>query len=181
MKKLAFVMAAFLFLTGCSTMKPQDFAHKTPKLDIFDYFDGQTEAWGIFEDRFGNLRREFRVDITGTITDGTLKLDEKFDYSDGEKDQRIWYITRTAANQYEGRASDIIGTATGISAGNALNWKYQMDLKVGDSSYRVTFDDWMYLQAGNVLVNRARVTKWGIELGEVSLFFKKPANVSSNN
>lgn len=159
-------------------MKPEDFSNAEPKLNLFDYFEGQTTAWGIFEDRFGTLRRQFQVDITGTIDGNLLTLDEQFDYSDGEKDQRIWKIRKINDNTYEGRAGDVIGTALGVSSGNALNWSYDMDLKVGESTIRVRFDDWMFLQKGNVMVNRAKVSKWGIELGEVSLFFMKPANAS---
>jgi hypothetical protein len=159
-------------------MKPEDFANAEPKFDLFTYFKGQTQAWGIFEDRFGTVRRQFQVSIDGTITDNILTLDERFIYSDGEKDQRIWTISKKTDNTYEGRADDVIGIAKGIAAGNALNWSYDMNLKVADSTYRVTFDDWMFLQVGNVMINRARVTKWGIDVGEVSLFFTKPANAS---
>jgi hypothetical protein len=31
----------------------------------------------------------------------------------------------------------------------------------------------MYLQPGNVLVNRAGVNKWGVQLGVVTLFFMR--------
>ncbi|MDV7341272.1 DUF3833 domain-containing protein [Terasakiella sp. A23] len=159
-------------------MKPEDFANQEPKLDLFDYFEGKTLAWGIFEDRFGTVRRQFQVDITGTINDNTLTLDEHFDYADGEKDQRIWVINQTSPGIYEGSAGDVLGTAQGISKGNALNWSYNMALKVGDSTFKVHFDDWMFLQKGNVMINRATVSKWGFEIGEVSLFFMKPANAS---
>ncbi|NVK20380.1 MAG: DUF3833 domain-containing protein [Methylocystaceae bacterium] len=178
MKRLTLFIGICVFLTGCSTMKPEDFANSNLKFDLFTYFDGQTQAWGIFEDRFGTVRRQFQVDIKGTLDGNVLTLDEQFDYSDGEKDQRIWTIQKMSENRYEGTAADIVGTAQGISAGNALNWAYNMDLKVGDNTIRVKFDDWMFLQEGNVLINRARVSKWGIDIGEVSLFFTKPANAS---
>ena len=178
MKKLAAVISLCLFITGCSSMKPEDFVNAEPKLDLFDYFEGQTQAWGIFEDRFGTVRRQFQVDINGTIDGNLLTLDERFEYNDGEQDQRIWTIRQNSENRYEGRAADVVGTATGIAEGNALNWAYDMDLKVGDSTYRVRFDDWMFLQKGGVLINRAQVSKWGINIGEVSLFFMKPANAS---
>ena len=55
-----------------------------------------------------------------------------------------------------------------------------MDLKVGDSTLRVHFDDWMFLQPDNVLINRARVSKWGVELGRVTLFFSKSTLKSAN-
>lgn len=178
MTKFATLLSIFLFMTGCSSMKPSDFTKAEPTFDLFDYFNGQTQAWGIFEDRFGTVRRQFQVAINGTITGHTLILDERFEYSDGEQDQRIWVIDDKGDNTFEGRADDVVGTAKGISAGNALNWSYEMDLKVGSSSFRVRFDDWMFLQKGNVLINRARVSKWGIDIGEVSLFFTKPANAS---
>ncbi|WP_417830504.1 DUF3833 domain-containing protein [Thalassospira sp.] len=173
------ITALFLLvlLAGCGSMKPQDFAQKEPRFDVFDYFDGNSRAWGIFEDRFGTLRRQFTVEITGTIEDDVLTLEEDFIYDDGETDRRVWVITKTGEHSYEGRAADIIGIATGSQYGNALNWSYDMDLKVGDGAWRVGFDDWMFLQPDGVLVNRARVKKWGFEIGEVTLFFTNSQHV----
>ena len=163
-----------LTLSGCETMKPEDFAQQTPRLDVFDYFDGRTQAWGLFEDRFGRVRRQFTVDIEGQVENGKLILDEDFDYSDGEQQQRRWIIERSGDGNYKGQAADVIGEAVGYARGNALNWRYRMALKVGESTWKVAFDDWMFLQTDGVLINRARVTKLGIELGSVTLFFAKP-------
>ena len=155
-------------------MKPEDFAQQSPRLDVFEYFAGRTQAWGLFEDSFGNVRRQFTVDIDGQVENGKLILDEDFDYSDGEQQQRRWIIERNGDRSYTGRAADVIGEAIGHAQGNALNWRYQMALKVGDSTWKVAFDDWMFLQPDGVLINRARVSKLGIELGSVTLFFTKP-------
>ena len=156
-------------------MKPSDFSGTTPQLRIEEYFAGHTRAWGIFEDRFGNLRRQFVVDIEGKWDGKTLVLDESFLYSDGERDRRVWTIRKIDAHRYEGQAADVIGVAVGEAYGNALNWRYDMDLKVGEGTLRVHFNDWMFLQEPGVLVNRARVSKFGIEIGEVTLFFQKSA------
>lgn len=49
-----------------------------------------------------------------------------------------------------------------------------LDLKTGeDSTLRVRFDDWMFLQPGGVLLNRPRMSKFGIELGQVIIAFQK--------
>ncbi len=173
------VLTALWILTGCSNMNPEDFADIEPKLALEEYFDGETRAWGIFEDRFGNLRRQFTVDITGTWDGEELVLDERFHYRDGEKDRRVWRIVRLDENTYEGRADDVIGVAEGTAFGNAVNWRYDVDLKVGDGSWRVRFDDWMFLQPDGVLINRARVKRWGFEIGAVTLMFMKP-NASTN-
>ena len=176
--RLSALLIALIVFSGCTNMKPIDFKDTEPQLAIESYFVGKTQAWGLFEDRFGRLRRQFTVDITGTWDGKELVLDERFHYSDGEKDQRIWRIIKTSDNTYEGKAADVIGVARGESYGNALNWQYDMDLKVSDSTLRVHFDDWMFLQPGGVLLNRAKVTKFGVEIGEVTLVFVKPSQAT---
>ncbi|MEM7209093.1 MAG: DUF3833 domain-containing protein [Pseudomonadota bacterium] len=162
-----------LVTSGCASMKIDDFDDASPTLKIEDYFVGKTWAWGIFEDRFGDLRRQFRVDIDGTWDGTKLVLDENFYYADGERDRRVWSIVRTAENRYEGTADDVVGKATGIAKGNALHWRYKLKLPIGENTYVVNFDDWMYLQNNDVLINRATVSKWGFSLGTVTLFFSK--------
>lgn len=171
----------FLFtVTGCSSMKPEDFAGTTPRFSLEEYFDGNVRAWGIFQDRFGRLRRQFVVDIAGSRDGDTLTLVEDFVYDDGETDQRIWTIRKLDDHRYEGTADDVIGTAVGIAYGNALNWSYDLDLPVGERIIRVRFDDWMFLQDEDVMINRAAVTKWGFLIGEVSIFFTRQRDQVAN-
>lgn len=167
----AALLAAVLLLGGCSAMKPEDFAGTEPKLTVDEYFAGKSRAWGIFQDRFGTLKRSFTVDIEGRQEDDEFVLTEDFVYDDGETERRIWRIRRLDEHRYEGRAGDVVGTATGIAYGKALNWRYDFDLKVGGRTIRVHFDDWMFRQDEKVMVNRATVSKFGIELGQVTLFF----------
>lgn len=174
------VYAAFAaFLSGCTSMEPEDFAGREPRLLIEDYFAGQTQAWGIFQDRFGTPRRQFRVDIDGTWDGETLTLVEDFVYDDGETEQRIWRIKKLGEHNYEGKAEGVIGVAHGSAYGNALNWRYKFALKVGDSTWTVHFDDWLFLQDDRVLINRADVTKFGLLIGEVTLLFHKGAAVEA--
>ncbi len=107
-------LCVLVLLAGCGSMKPQDFAQKEPRFDVFEYFEGNSRAWGIFEDRFGKLRRQFTVDITGTVNDGVLTLEEDFLYDDGEQDRRVWTIRKTGEHSLSGEADDIIGTAAGV-------------------------------------------------------------------
>ncbi len=167
-----FTVIAILFLLGgCASMKPADFAKGEPRLTLEEYFTGHTKAWGLFEDRFGKVKRQFTVDIDGTWSGEVLTLNEHFLYNDGETEQRVWTIKKIGPDRYEGTAADVVGIAQGQSAGNALNWNYTLNLKVGDGTMRVDFDDWMFLQPGGVMINRAHVSKWGIEVGSVTLFF----------
>ncbi|HEY9148637.1 MAG TPA: DUF3833 domain-containing protein [Gammaproteobacteria bacterium] len=154
-------------------MKAEDYAGTTPELRIEEYFDGRVKAWGLFQDRSGKVRRQFSVDILGEVEGDTLTLTEDFHYQDGEQSRRIWYIRKLDAHTYEGRADDVIGTARGQAFGQALNWQYHLSLPVGEKRYKVHFNDWMFLHEDGVLINRASMSKLGIHLGEVTLFFRK--------
>jgi hypothetical protein len=59
-------------------MNIEKFKGSQPTFSLENYFEGKTEAWGMFHDRFGNLKRTFKVDITGTLESNILTLDEKF-------------------------------------------------------------------------------------------------------
>ena len=67
----------------------------------------------------------------------------------------------------------MVGEATGQVAGSALNWRYTLKLPARGRVWEIAFDDWMYLHDARVLANRAAFSKWGIGLGEVTLFFVK--------
>lgn len=175
-RRLAYLLVCLTLLGACQPMKIEDFEGSTPRLVLEEYFAGATRAWGIFEDRFGNLRREFKVDIAGSWDGRTLTLVEDFVYSDGETDRRVWRIEKLDENRYRGRADDVIGTAEGVARGKALSWSYDIVLKIGGSDLKVRFNDWLFLQDAEVMINRASVTKFGIEIGTVTLFFRKASD-----
>lgn len=154
-------------------MNVQEYKTTEPKLDIFTYFEGKSTAYGQFQSRSGEVKRRFKVAITGTVEGKFLTLDEQFVYDDGQTEERIWVIERLAENSYKGTAGDVVGPAYGKSAGAAFNWQYTLDLPYKNSSIHVKFDDWMFLQTDKVMLNKAKVTKWGFTVGEVTLFFTK--------
>ena len=63
----------------------------------------------------------------------------------------------------------------GQTKGNAFNWRYTLALPVNGSILHVHMDDWMYLMNDRVMLNKARMTKLGIHLGDVTLSFTKRA------
>mgnify|MGYP001226656854 FL=1 len=177
MYKLSSYLTLFIILlfTGCSQTDMKEFQNNTPKLDLFEFFAGETIAYGIFEDRFGNLKRQFRVNINGKIDNQILTLDEDFLYDDGEQAKRIWKIEKKIDNNkkiiYEGQADDVEGKASGSISGNALNWSYDIYLNIKGSDIKVHFNDWIYKQSEDLAINRAYVSKFGINIGSVTLVF----------
>ena len=169
------------FVAACSSQKIEDVQSRAPALSLEAFFEGDTIAYGIFEDYSNKLSRQFRVNIKGSVEGNVLTLEEDFLYDDGEQQRRVWVITNLGKDEngitrYQGKADDVIGVAEGLVAGNALNWRYTLALPVDDSVYHIQFDDWIYQQDDFVALNRARLSKFGIEVGSVTLaFLRGPA------
>jgi Protein of unknown function (DUF3833) len=160
-------------LSACSTTDVNQYTQQKPQLDMQQYFNGTIDAWGMFQDRSGDVIKRFTVVMHCSWKDGVGTLDEDFTYSDGSKQKRIWTLRKNAQGQFIGTADDVVGEAVGTTAGNALNWKYVLALPVDGKIYHVNFDDWMFLMDDKVMLNRAVMSKFGIRLGEVTLSFSK--------
>jgi hypothetical protein len=174
MKKRLALLVAVLALAGCaSAPTPADYAAAEPALDLKQYFNGELVAHGLFTDRAGKVSRRFTVLLTGSWNGQQGTLDERFTYSDGKTERRVWRITDEGGGRYTGRADDVVGVAEGRAAGNALNWRYTLSLPVDGKVYEVQFDDWMYLMDERVMLNKAAMSKFGIHLGDVTLSFTK--------
>lgn len=168
---LLVVVVLLIFLRSFIRMKPSDFADAEVPLRLEDYFTGRVRSWGMFEDRFGRIRRQFTAETIGRWDGQTLQLDQDFTYSDGETLRREWSITKDENGNYVATANDVIGSAEGAAAGNALSLTYIVKLTYFGIPIEVDVEDWMFLQPGGVLLNRARVSKWGVTLGRVTLVY----------
>ena len=175
--KWTFLALVLIGLFACSSPSVKQYANEKPNLDLSEYFNGTIDAYGIFTDRNGEVKKRFTVLLVAQwkVVDGKKvgTLDESFEYSDGTKQKRVWTLTETAPGKYIGRADDVVGDALGESAGNALNWAYTLALPVDGKIYHVQFNDWMYLITPKVMLNKAKMSKFGIDLGEVTLSFYK--------
>lgn len=168
------LIVSTLTLAGC-VGKP---ALDDPKLsdrefNLEEFFDGRVVASGQFQDVTGKVRRRFAVDILGTWDGETLRLVEDFTYADGTAEQRIWTLQKTGPQSWVGSAPGVIGQASGTESGDTFNWAYTIDLPVPDGILRVDFDDWMWQLDEKRVLNRAYMQRYGIDIGEVVIFFEK--------
>lgn len=167
------MMGILMALSGCASHNVTMYKDQEPKLDLKEYFNGPIKAWGIVQDRSGKIVQRFDVSMVGTWEGDVGTLTEEFKYYDGKTQQRIWTITKQSSTQYTGTAGDIIGTAQGDVSGNAMRWAYEMDLEVKGTTYRITFDDWMFNMNDGVLINRSYLKKFGVTMAELTLFMQK--------
>ncbi|SEH27814.1 DUF3833 family protein [Magnetospirillum fulvum] len=168
---LVALVILLIFLRSFIRMRPSDFADAEVPLRLEEYFTGRARSWGMFEDRFGRIRRQFTAETIGRWDGQVLELDQDFTYNDGETLRREWSITRREDGSYNATANDVIGSAVGMASGNALSLTYVVRLTYFGIPILVNVEDWMFLQPGGVMLTRARVSKWGVTLGRVTLVY----------
>jgi hypothetical protein len=107
--------------------------------------------------------------MNATWNGDEVTIDEKFTYSDGATESRVWKIKKLADGTYVGQAGDVDGEAKIQTAGFAFNMKYILKLKVGENVINVKMDDWMFKANEKLVLNKTKMSKWGFHLGDVTL------------
>ena len=174
-KPISLIILLFL-ITSCSNnsaMKPEDFKNKEPRLIIEEYLSGNVKAWGVLQNRSGKVTRQFSADLNGTWDGKKLILKEKFNWNDGEVQNREWTINKIDEHNYEGTAGDVVGKAIGYSYGPAFKFEYVLLVPVKGKELKITFDDWIFKQDDRVAINRATMTKFGFKVAELTVVFVK--------
>ena len=108
--KIFVVVSALIgVISGCSlTIDGDIYKQQAPKFDLVEFFDGNVTAWGIVQNRSGEVVQRFIVDIDGSFEDGVLVLDETFEYIVGEGvTKRVWRLTQNTDGSFTGSAGDI--------------------------------------------------------------------------
>ena len=166
---ITLMLALSGFLLGCSQIKVSAYQKNEPKLVLENFFNGQLSASGILKDRKGLVTRFFNVDIQASWQDGVGTLVEDFIFDDGEKQQRIWTLTKISENKYEAHAADVKRKTTIEVSGNSMFMEYVLIVPYNDSTIDITIDDRMYLVNEHLLINESKMTKFGFSVGEINL------------
>ncbi|MEE1674967.1 DUF3833 domain-containing protein [Agarivorans aestuarii] len=173
-RRYLFLLSLLAGMWGCSSADVSSYASNQPALVLEDFFDGQLSAHGIVKNRSGELTRYFNVEITASWDEqGVGTLDEHFVFDDGEKQQRIWTLTKQADGSFLARANDVGQPAQMHLAGNALFMDYVLTLQYKGKPLDVVVEDKMYLVNPNTIVNESVMRKFGFKVGSVSLVIQK--------
>jgi len=173
MTRLVLLLTLLLSIASCTSVDVTRYTDQQPALDLQRFFSQPVKAWGMFQKRGGEVTKRFEVNIVSRREGNNLILDERFLYSDGTRQHRVWTLTPEGQGRWSGRAGDVVGVAQGQVAGNTFHWRYRLNVPVDDSTYEMSMDDWMYLMDEDTLINRTSMSKFGVEVGQVTLFFRR--------
>ena len=179
MKRLALfaLVISVACLQSCAVgLKPYE--STSPALELEKFFDGKMIAYGVIQDYREKLTRHFCVELEGVWKKNELgqwmgELDETFYFSDNVVEKRLWKLLKIGEKEYQGTAGDVVGNAKGKVSGMALNWHYKLTVPIGGKEYVFKVDDWIYQLDENTAYNRSKLKKFGVTLGEISIFFDR--------
>ena len=172
---IRFTVAALvcLLFAACSNVTPNDYAQESPKLDFKRFLQGELTGWGIYQERGGHVAKRFRIDMTADWQGNVGKFTERFSFNDGSKQVREWVLTRIDDHHYTGKANDSVGEGKGEVWGNTMHWNYTISTQTDSGTYDLDYDYWMYLVDDKTLINRATLSKFGFQLGDIAVTFHK--------
>jgi len=142
-------------------------------LDLVSFFAGRTRAWGIVQDRFGTVRRRFTAIVDGSWDDDRFVMDEAFHFDDGSKERRIWTLRHSPDGKVVATTDDLVGAASIRADGVEVRLSYDIRLQMGGRTLVTRFDDRMWRVDDDTVLNRARMTKWGVRLADISICFRR--------
>jgi hypothetical protein len=166
------ILASLLSLSACGP-KPEDYAVGKPILRPEVFFNGDFTSYGYFQDYLGRASKGFTTKSFGEWHGNKGTMKELFFFNDGQRKERKWIFTKVDDHHYTGTASDVKCVARGEAYGNVLHWVYRITLPIDGEDQLVTFDDWLTLIDDNHMFSKIKITKWGIPVGKLTMFFEK--------
>lgn len=149
------------------------YGFRSPVFSMSDYFEGRTRAWGMFETITGKVKKSFVADIEGHWDGDTFLLEEDFTFSDGEKETRTWQLKFDDDGSFQASCADTPTPGKGVMNAMRGDLTYSMALRVGGRKMMLSFSDLFYQIDEHTVLNRAKVKKFGIPVGQVLISFRK--------
>lgn len=146
---------------------PTDYPGSSGTFDLRNTLNGPMICEGIIYGPTGRVASRFVADfdVHWSGTEGTMN--EVFRYDDGSTQTRAWHLSLRDDGTFDARASDVVGTGTGVQSGDAVQLKYRFRLPEGSGGHVLDTVDWMYLAPNGTIINRSQFRKFGIKVAEL--------------
>jgi hypothetical protein len=165
------LLALPILAAGCARQPVTAFADRTPVFHLNEFYNGHSKGYGFFFSRDGSVVKQFTADENGTWDGKTLKLHEHYVFADGKTQDRDWTYQQDPDGTWIGRTPEVVGVTRGTESGTAYRRLSTFDLSKSGSDHTVDFDDWQWMVAPKIMMNRAWGTKFGIDVGQIEAVF----------
>ena len=143
------------------------------------FFDGSSQSQGEIDTAYVSAET-FTADFTGTATEESLALDERFHFAKGDRLQR-WTLAVRPGGRYEGTVETESGKGvlsapvpvSGYKTADGVVLDYD-GYAPGGGSLVLHFRHVMQAQPDGTVLNKVQVSKAGIPVAGASVVFSKP-------
>ncbi len=171
--KAFFILNLLLVLTSCNDADIDAAKGINNTFNFREFFRGEVEGWGTVENWRGEVKKTFKVNISGVWDDGLSALTETSEFNDGTKLTRNWKIILNPSGQYSAAAEDTVGTAVGFESGNAAQFSYIMKVPFAKSDVEVRVTNQLFVLSDGSVIASISMRKFGFKVGEINVFMKK--------
>lgn len=172
---------------ACSPLNVDHAAGRTPTFLPEEYFQGKICADGVVRDRSGAEIRSFNAQILASWNEqGVGTLDEVFYFNEGPDDEgqsqalgretRVWTLTPDMLGQekvYRATATDVPEPGLMTYSGNAVHMGYVLQYGEPGDTIALNMDDWMFKVTDDIVVNETKMSKFGLQVGQVLLVMRR--------
>lgn len=146
---------------------PDDYADTSPPFVLQEHLSGQILSEGLIYGPMGRVTNSFVAEMRGEWDGNKGTLSEVFTYSNGQQQERKWFIVVGPDNTFTATADDIVGEAQGVISGSTAMLKYQIILPEHAGGHTLSVTDWLYLTQSGVVLNRSEFRKFGVKVAEL--------------
>ncbi|WP_050929223.1 DUF3833 family protein [Aestuariivita boseongensis] len=154
-------------LWSFKAQKPGDYVAGQPQFDLRTHLNGPVVCEGVIYGPLGRVSSRFEADFDVQWSGNTGIMKEHFRYDDGSTQDREWQLTLGNDGRIKAKASDVVGTGTGVQTGSAVQLLYKYKLPDEAGGHVLDAVDWMYLAPNGTIVNRSQFRKFGIQVAEL--------------
>lgn len=170
---VALVVLARRYLASFAGQRAQDYLHSFPIFDLRTHLNGALICEGCIYGPFGRVTTTFNAVFMAQWDGNVGTIDEVFEYSDGTTQIRQWVITLGDDGAFTALADDVPGIGKGTQSGNAVLFRYPIQMPKDAGGVKLSAFDCMYLTPNGTVINRSEFRKFGIKLAELVATIRK--------
>ncbi len=157
-----------LFVAACAThpvSPPGD-----DGFDLVAYFDETIYGYGVIE-RGDRIVSRFDMIVQPGFQDDVLELDETFLFDNGSQYRRVWRLKRQSPGVWIGGADNVDGKTRVEVIDGVVRMHYVAEFPNNDDMISLRFNQRLFPMAGEIVMNRSKLSKFGIPVGTVTVVF----------
>jgi hypothetical protein len=139
---------------------------------LLEFFSGRVTGEGTFREIVRGRTRGVKAVLTGRPGPNTLRLTQTLNFSDGQRESRVWTFI-LADGRITGRRDDLLGPPDIEIAGDRMNLAYKARTRVDGKTYDLNFSESLAFQSARTASSTMRARLLFVPVAEMNLSLRR--------